>query len=254
MSTGRTHAPVPDLRPKPRTGSILRVLARTPGRGTSEAVSPPRASRGRWPTLSSSRTTGAGIRPVASTSCDSSCLGTTSSGSTRSARVRRRSTWRPWRGVEKIRSWVQPRRERPGTSEGPRVRDPKMWPWFRTGLDRRLNRTLLRRQLASPVATLPATARRRDLGPARRGPRRGLAGRSLGLLLPRRYRRVARGRSRAPATHGGVAAEAGRCRHRRQRAPLREVPRNGPGRPPADPWRRPRPLAAPGSTNGRCPN
>jgi glycosyltransferase involved in cell wall biosynthesis len=59
------------------------------------------------------------------------------------------------RGLEKARGWARPRPARPRDSRGPHVVSPKMWPWFRSGLDRRLNAALLSRQLAPLVAALP---------------------------------------------------------------------------------------------------
>jgi glycosyltransferase involved in cell wall biosynthesis len=58
------------------------------------------------------------------------------------------------RGLEKIRHWT---RGGPGSAALPRnlrVLTPKMWPWFRTSLDRKLNRELLLRQLAPTVRAL----------------------------------------------------------------------------------------------------
>lgn len=59
------------------------------------------------------------------------------------------------RGLGKVRQWF--RRTPASASEpaGPRVLNPRMWPWFRSGFDRRLNRTLLLRQLAPALACLP---------------------------------------------------------------------------------------------------
>ncbi len=59
------------------------------------------------------------------------------------------------RGLEKVVQWLRPAAEQP---EGParlHVLNPKMWPWFSSALDRRLNRWLLRCQLRSVVAALP---------------------------------------------------------------------------------------------------
>lgn len=55
----------------------------------------------------------------------------------------------------KIRSWSMTERPTAGPAPGPRVCDPKMWPWFRSGWDRRLNAALLGRQLEPLVAELP---------------------------------------------------------------------------------------------------
>lgn len=58
----------------------------------------------------------------------------------------------------KLREWCRPRSRGRDVSPtrkcvaGPRVAAPKMWPWFRTGFDRRLNRELLGRQLAPMLA------------------------------------------------------------------------------------------------------
>ena len=41
------------------------------------------------------------------------------------------------------------------SNEGLEVMNPRMWPWFRTGLDRRLNRALLRRQLTPALSNQP---------------------------------------------------------------------------------------------------
>jgi glycosyltransferase involved in cell wall biosynthesis len=55
------------------------------------------------------------------------------------------------RGWEKLRHWTRGRRDSEDLPHNLRVLAPKMWPWFRSRLDRRLNRELLRRQL-TPVA------------------------------------------------------------------------------------------------------
>lgn len=70
------------------------------------------------------------------------------------------------RVLEKGKQWLSR-----GTAEdanetlGPRVVSPKMWPWFRTSLDRRVNDVLLRRQLRScfenasvAITTIPIVA------------------------------------------------------------------------------------------------
>ena len=59
------------------------------------------------------------------------------------------------RGLEKARSWARPRPAGTVDSREPRVCSPKMWPWFRSGFDRRLNAVMLARQLAPLVAALP---------------------------------------------------------------------------------------------------
>lgn len=62
------------------------------------------------------------------------------------------------RGLEKLRHWTgraeaaDPGAEPPGL----RVLSPKMWPWFRSAPDRRLNRALLVRQLTPLLRSLPA--------------------------------------------------------------------------------------------------
>lgn len=65
------------------------------------------------------------------------------------------------RGLEKLRAW------RPSASHslpaanleplaaGPRVLQPRMWPWFTRSCDRRLNRRLLETQLAAAIDSLP---------------------------------------------------------------------------------------------------
>jgi glycosyltransferase involved in cell wall biosynthesis len=59
------------------------------------------------------------------------------------------------RGLERLRQWARPLPAAPPQHSGPRVLSPKMWPWFRSGFDRRLNRGLLLRQLRPVVAALP---------------------------------------------------------------------------------------------------
>jgi glycosyltransferase involved in cell wall biosynthesis len=82
------------------------------------------------------------------------------------------------RGAEKLRDWARPARGQ-GPLDGPlRVANPRMWPWFRSSFDRRLNRALLRSQLASlaesdsgpsvVVTTIPLVADLVGLLPARR--------------------------------------------------------------------------------------
>lgn len=56
------------------------------------------------------------------------------------------------RVLEKARAWAR-RSRAPIASEAinPRVLSPRMWPWFRSGFDRRLNRTLLLRQVGGAL-------------------------------------------------------------------------------------------------------
>ena len=54
------------------------------------------------------------------------------------------------RALGKFRQWSRPRMTGPAAN-GPRVLEPRMWPWFRSRLDRRANRELLMRQLAPVV-------------------------------------------------------------------------------------------------------
>lgn len=62
------------------------------------------------------------------------------------------------RAAGKAGAWMRPRPSwsRPEGAPAPRICDPKMWPWFRSGLDRRLNAALLGRQLAPRIAALPS--------------------------------------------------------------------------------------------------
>jgi hypothetical protein len=60
------------------------------------------------------------------------------------------------RGLEKFRQWAGRSNGTSPEPANPRVLNPRMWPWFSSGLDRRLNRSLLARQLAAPVRALPA--------------------------------------------------------------------------------------------------
>jgi glycosyltransferase involved in cell wall biosynthesis len=53
------------------------------------------------------------------------------------------------RGWEKVRQWLRPARPSTNGSARPCVLNPRMWPMFSSRFDRWLNRTLLRRQLAS---------------------------------------------------------------------------------------------------------
>jgi glycosyltransferase involved in cell wall biosynthesis len=60
------------------------------------------------------------------------------------------------RGLEKARHWLRPRAAgQPTAGPAPQVVNPRMWPWFGSRLSRRLNRALLRRQLAPLVRSLP---------------------------------------------------------------------------------------------------
>jgi glycosyltransferase involved in cell wall biosynthesis len=79
------------------------------------------------------------------------------------------------RGLEKLRHWSRRPAERVPLPANLRVLNPRMWPWFSTPFDRRLNRTLLLRQLrhATPeppvvVTTLPIVADLVGTLPARR--------------------------------------------------------------------------------------
>lgn len=72
-----------------------------------------------------------------------------------------RATWN--RGVETLRHWRAGTGAVPSRSGQPanlQVHQPPMWPWFRTGLDRRLNRALLLRALRplTPAGTVPPVA------------------------------------------------------------------------------------------------
>ncbi|HKI32057.1 MAG TPA: hypothetical protein VKA46_09325 [Gemmataceae bacterium] len=61
------------------------------------------------------------------------------------------------RGLEKAHQWLRPRAPR-ATEALPAnlsVHNPRMWPWFTRGLDRRLNCRLLRRALLPVVQALP---------------------------------------------------------------------------------------------------
>ena len=65
------------------------------------------------------------------------------------------------RGIEKIGQWVteQPvQRDRSRTLDNPCVLNPRMWPWFRSPLDRRINRALLVRQLKPLLESLDPPA------------------------------------------------------------------------------------------------
>jgi glycosyltransferase involved in cell wall biosynthesis len=58
------------------------------------------------------------------------------------------------RGLEKLRAWAFPSCKPARPLPGLHVLSPKMWPWFRTALDRRLNRFLLSWQLAPLLQAL----------------------------------------------------------------------------------------------------
>jgi hypothetical protein len=61
------------------------------------------------------------------------------------------------RSLEKLKGWAlssSGQQPVPGLS----VLNPKMWPWFGTALDRRLNRLLLKWQLAPLLEALPTPA------------------------------------------------------------------------------------------------
>jgi glycosyltransferase involved in cell wall biosynthesis len=59
------------------------------------------------------------------------------------------------RGLEKFRQWLRVPGSSTPRAANPRVLSPVMWPWFSTSLDRKLNRSLLLRQLKPVVASLP---------------------------------------------------------------------------------------------------
>jgi hypothetical protein len=63
------------------------------------------------------------------------------------------------RGWEKARQWLRAASTNSGPAPaavGPRVFNPRMWPWMSSTLDRKLNRRLLARQLGPIVDRLPA--------------------------------------------------------------------------------------------------
>lgn len=64
------------------------------------------------------------------------------------------------RGMEKLRDWSGLGKPSPGKASPLPARlcvfSPKMWPWFGSSFDRRINRELLLRQLTPIVANLPA--------------------------------------------------------------------------------------------------
>lgn len=82
------------------------------------------------------------------------------------------------RGLEKLRAWARPRAAETLLPPNLQVHSPKMWPWFRSGFDRRLNRCLLGRslrtllrgssQLPVAVTTLPIVADLIGVLPVRR--------------------------------------------------------------------------------------
>ncbi len=59
------------------------------------------------------------------------------------------------RGLGKVRQWLRPAPVSTPDPAGPRIVNPRMWPWFRSAFDRRLNRRLLLRQLAPVLAAMP---------------------------------------------------------------------------------------------------
>jgi hypothetical protein len=59
------------------------------------------------------------------------------------------------RTVEKLRQWAFSSQARELPLPGLRVLNPVMWPWFRSRVDRQLNRVLLSRQLAPLLKSLP---------------------------------------------------------------------------------------------------
>jgi glycosyltransferase involved in cell wall biosynthesis len=59
------------------------------------------------------------------------------------------------RGLEKLRAWTALRTTRAECHPRLHVLNPRMWPWFRSRFDRRLNRYLLARQLDAVVKALP---------------------------------------------------------------------------------------------------
>lgn len=64
------------------------------------------------------------------------------------------------RGWEKSRQWFRKPHRSPSSASGPapRVINPKMWPWFSSAAQRRLNRWLLSRQLDPVVRAWPRKA------------------------------------------------------------------------------------------------
>jgi glycosyltransferase involved in cell wall biosynthesis len=59
------------------------------------------------------------------------------------------------RGLEKLRHWTRKTDSQQILPRNLRVCNPTMWPWFRTSFDRRLNRTVLARQLTNKIRDLP---------------------------------------------------------------------------------------------------
>ncbi len=61
------------------------------------------------------------------------------------------------RGLGKVRQWLRraPAGEQTRLPDNLRVLNPVMWPWLSSGLDRRLNRALLLRQLGKVLDSLP---------------------------------------------------------------------------------------------------
>jgi hypothetical protein len=59
------------------------------------------------------------------------------------------------RGFQKIHSWVCAGKGKEAAPEGLHVVNPRMWPWFRSSLDRRLNRWLLSRSLVRAIKDMP---------------------------------------------------------------------------------------------------
>lgn len=59
------------------------------------------------------------------------------------------------RGVEKVLSWTKPAPIGPALPPGLTLANPRMWPWFRSGFDRKLNQMLLTRQLGRLIRTMP---------------------------------------------------------------------------------------------------
>jgi glycosyltransferase involved in cell wall biosynthesis len=59
------------------------------------------------------------------------------------------------RGIEKMRGWCAGTDTRRATPANLELADPKMWPWFRSAFDRRVNRWSLHRQIGPSVASLP---------------------------------------------------------------------------------------------------
>jgi glycosyltransferase involved in cell wall biosynthesis len=60
------------------------------------------------------------------------------------------------RGWEKIRHWTRRSDLEETLPDRLKVYNPRMWPWFRSQWDRRINRRLLGRSLAALIETLPA--------------------------------------------------------------------------------------------------